>query len=251
MQPMTDPVTELDLNAYVDGQLDLWQRARVEDYLSRHPDHAARVMKDLRIANGLRLALSASRMPDAAARGAAGKLARGFRRDRQVRRAARVLPVILLVGAGWLAHTAVPPLSASVPPPAFVDGALAARDAGALRLGMRSQPEMRDIDAAELRAATGITLPAYSTHWSVRDAQVFPSPQGPGIEIAFDTPDLGRVTAFAVRPGGFAVTLPETEQRGGTAIVWFQIGETAHVLIADGDTDALRNVAERLSRTLY
>ncbi|MCE7077887.1 anti-sigma factor, partial [Bordetella bronchiseptica] len=43
-----EPVTEIDLNAYVDGQLDPARRIEVEDFLSRHPEEAMRVMADLR-----------------------------------------------------------------------------------------------------------------------------------------------------------------------------------------------------------
>ena len=43
-----DPqITELDLDAYVDNQLTDAQRSEVEAHLSRHPEAAARVMRDL------------------------------------------------------------------------------------------------------------------------------------------------------------------------------------------------------------
>ena len=44
---MTDPITETDLHAFIDGQLDVARRIEVEDYLAKHPDAAARVMADL------------------------------------------------------------------------------------------------------------------------------------------------------------------------------------------------------------
>jgi len=246
-----DDVTEVDLDAYVDDQLDLWQRARVEQWLSARPDAAARVMADLRLCDELRLATAVTPVGNHRTGRVAGRLARGITRDRRLRRALRLLPVCALMAAGWVAHTGIRPLSASVPPPAVVEAALAARDAGNLRLSMPSQPAAREMDRVEIRAATGITLPYYDSGWTLRDAQIFPSPQGPGVEITFDTEDMGRLHAFAARPGDFAVTLPASEQRGRIAIVWFQIGETAHVLLAETDTERLRVAAERLSRTLY
>lgn len=246
-----DDVTEVDLDAYVDDQLDLWQRARVEQWLSARPDAAARVMADLHICDELRLATAVTPVGNHRTGRVAGRLARGITRDRRLRRALRLLPVCALMSAGWVAHTGIRPLSASVPPPAVVEAALAARDAGNLRLSMPSQPAAREMDRVEIRAATGITLPYYDSGWTLRDAQIFPSPQGPGVEITFDTEDMGRLHAFAARPGDFAVTLPASEQRGRIAIVWFQIGETAHVLLAETDTERLRVAAERLSRTLY
>lgn len=40
-----EPVTDSELHAYVDGQLDLTRRAEVEAYLSEHPDAQARVQE--------------------------------------------------------------------------------------------------------------------------------------------------------------------------------------------------------------
>ena len=47
---MTSPsvtITECDLQAYVDDQLDAAGRLEVADYLVRHPEAAARVLADL------------------------------------------------------------------------------------------------------------------------------------------------------------------------------------------------------------
>ncbi|MEF9605018.1 anti-sigma factor, partial [Paracoccus sp. PXZ] len=137
-------------------------------------------------------------------------------------------------------------------PPPSVSAALSARDASVIRMAMVSQPEVAELDAAEMRAATGILLPRFAPDWTIRDAQVFPSPQGPGIEILFDTPDLGRVSHFSVRTGSFGVTLPRAETGAGHSVAWFQIGETAHVLIADGTLpEELLAAARTLSATLY
>ena len=82
--------------------------------------------------------------------------------------------------------------------------------------------------------------------------QVFPSPQGPGIEILFDTPDLGTISHFAVRAGSFDVTLPRLHQTPDHGIAWFQIGEIAHVLVAGDDhADPLLATSVALSDTLY
>ncbi|TNH37472.1 zf-HC2 domain-containing protein, partial [Paracoccus haeundaensis] len=52
-----------DLDAYVDDQLTQAQRAQVEAHLSRHPDAAARVMRDLSLRRDLRRALAAPPAP--------------------------------------------------------------------------------------------------------------------------------------------------------------------------------------------
>jgi anti-sigma factor RsiW len=48
MNELRDPVTDADLDAYVDDQLDVARRIEVEAFLSARPEAAARVMSDLR-----------------------------------------------------------------------------------------------------------------------------------------------------------------------------------------------------------
>ena len=141
---------------------------------------------------------------------------------------------------------------AASPAPASVTAALSAHQVSLLRLDMTSQPGISRLDPVEMRAATGIVLPRFPDDWTVRDAQVFPSPQGPGIEILFDTPDLGTISHFAVRAGSFDVTLPRLHQTPDHGIAWFQIGEIAHVLVAGDDhADPLLATSVALSDTLY
>lgn len=252
-----DPqITDLDLDAYVDGQLSDAQRSEVEAHLARHPEAAARVMRDLALHRDLRRALAPPPMPRPLL-GAARRLTLARRRDATLRRIVRLVPAALLVGLGWLAHAGLGPLSvsqgqAAAPTPPLVTAALSAHEVSLLRAAMASQPEITRLDADDLRAATGIVLPGFDASWTVRDAQVFPSPQGPGIEILFDAPGLGQVSHFAVRTGSFDVTLPRLHETPGQAIAWFQIGETAHVLIAGTDkADDLLDTSLRLSDTLY
>lgn len=252
-----DPqIAEPDLDAYVDNQLTEAQRASVEGHLARHPDAAARVMRDLALRRDLRRALALPATPRPLL-GAARRLAVARRRDVQLRRALRIVPALMLIGVGWLAHAGFGPFSvsegtAATPAPPSVRAAVSAHQVSLLRLAMASQPEVSNLDTAELRAATGIVLPRFPDEWTVRDAQVFPSPQGPGIEILFDTPELGQVSHFAVRAGSFDVTLPRLHETPDHSIAWFQIGETAHVLVAEDDhADPLLDASVRLSDTLY
>jgi anti-sigma factor RsiW len=249
-------ITDLDLDAYVDGQLTDTQKSEVEAHLSRHPEAAAQVMRDLALCRDLRRVLAPPPMPRPLL-GAARRLVLARGRDARLRRILRVVPAALLVGLGWLAHAGLGPLSVSedqaLPPePALVTAALSAHQVSLLRAAMSSQPEITDLDRDELRATTGIRLPGFDPSWTVRDAQVFPSPQGPGIEILFDAPGLGQVSHFAVRTGSFDVTLSRLTQTASQTIAWFQIGETAHVLIAEADkADALLDASLNLSDTLY
>lgn len=250
-----DPVTDADLDAYVDDQLEVARRIEVEAYLAGNPQVAARVMSDLRTRDELRLALVARPGTASPATGeAARRLARGLARERMFRRFHQAAAMIVLVGAGWLAHWvagSVTAVVASTPPPAYVEDAMQAHGASMVRAGMASQIETPAYDAAEIRAATAIVMPALPADWSVRDVQVYPSRFGPSVDVEFDAEELGMVSLFAVRPGTFDVVIPTPAPGAATSSVYFQIGEVAYVLAGSGDIDALDRAAQRLADTLY
>ncbi|MBX9932233.1 MAG: hypothetical protein K2Y56_11955 [Methylobacterium sp.] len=56
--PTTDPITDDELTAYVDGELAIMRRLEVEAHLSQHPDVAARVMAELHDRDALREAFA-------------------------------------------------------------------------------------------------------------------------------------------------------------------------------------------------
>lgn len=146
---MNEPISDIDLNAYVDGELDAQRRIEVEAYLEANPDEAARVMHDMRVRDEIRLFIAgpavekaepemaapepvASPAPAAAQPvvGAGAPLPRRkqwgalWRRpaaelmNRARARAAngsgrgrRAVAALCLVGLGWTAHSAVSSLS--------------------------------------------------------------------------------------------------------------------------------------------
>lgn len=129
------------------------------------------MLRDLALHRDPRRALAPPPMPR--------RLVLARRRDAKLRRVVRVLSAAMLVSLGWLAHAGFGPLSvcagqASAPAPALVTAAPSARDVSLLRAAITSQPKTTQLDADELRAATGIRLPGLSPDWRVRDAQVFP-----------------------------------------------------------------------------
>lgn len=113
-----DPVTELDLLAYVDGHLDPARRRIVEGYLAAHPEDARRVTADIAIADGIRRLFQGSFLETPPRR-----LASALDRPRrQVSRALAAM-VALVIGAaglaaGWWAaqtHATVAGPTASAP----------------------------------------------------------------------------------------------------------------------------------------
>jgi anti-sigma factor RsiW len=257
MTAMIDPVTDTDLDAYVDDQLDVERRIEIEAFLSTRPEAAARVMSDLRTRDELRLALAGSKgLARPATTEAARRLERGLARGRIFGVLQRAAAVAVLVAAGWLANEIVGPMSvtevvASTPPPVYVEEAMRAHRTSIVRASMASQPEVPDYDADEIRAATAIVMPTLPKNWQVRDVQVYPSQFGPSVEMAVQTEDLGLVSLFAVRPGTFDVVKPTVAPSGDVSSAFFQIGEVAYALVATGNVRDLDLAAGRLADTLY
>lgn len=251
-----DPIIDADLDAYVDGELDVSRRIEVESYLSEHPDMAAKVMADLSLRGELRLALATEAVAGGAqTREAARRLERGLASGRVFQSLQRIAAVGVLVTAGWVAHTSfgafsATEVSASVPPPEFVDDAVAAFRTSAIRSEVASQPKATGYNPEEMRAATAIVMPTLPADWKVADAEIYPSAFGPSIEVTVDAKGK-RLSLFAVRPGSFAVAKVHHVALDGVQASYWQIGEVAYALVADPNVNNLDGEAERLSRTLY
>ncbi|GEO98892.1 anti-sigma factor family protein [Methylobacterium haplocladii] len=250
---MIDPITENDLAAYVDGELNAIRRLDVEAHLARHPEDAARVMADMRDRDALReiFANVTSPGPDRL-RTTARRLDRSMAWQRVGARMRRAAAIVVLVGAGWLAHTeigtfGVPDTYASTIEPSLVEEAQQARRAVAIRAKTHSQRAVSTYDRADLEEATGLALPDLPNGWSVRDVQVFPARHGLGVEVAIDAGPLGDLSLFATR---------KAESKGGTdtltrstdgATAYWRAGQTAYALSGSGEGVDLTTAAVKLA----
>ncbi|RRI03854.1 anti-sigma factor [Mesorhizobium tamadayense] len=257
MTAIVDPVTDADLDAYVDDQLDVARRIEVEAFLSSRPEVAARVMSDLRTRDELRVALAGPLgMARPATTEAARRLERALARDRVFSVLQRAAAAAVLVAAGWLANGVFGPITvtkvvASTQPPAYVEEAVSAHRTTLVRETMPSQPEAPGYNADEIRAATAIVMPSLPDDWRIRDVQIYPSRFGPSVEMAVETKDLGLVSLFAIRPGTFDVVKPTVAPSGDISSAYFQIGEVAYAVVGRSDAGDLDRAAEKLARTLY
>ncbi|ACA18892.1 putative transmembrane anti-sigma factor [Methylobacterium sp. 4-46] len=251
-----DPITESDLNAYIDGQLDLPRRIEVEGHLAAHPEIAARVMADLRTRDALCAAFAPSHprlhpgpMPERIAV-AARRLDRALTWRRIGQRFQRAAVVAFLVGAGWLMHAetggfGVPGTIASTHSPPFVEDAIQARQASQLRARVASLRPSPAYDRAGVEAATGIRLPDLPRDWRVRDLQIVPTRSGAGVEVAIDAASLGPVALFATQTADEAALAPEVTRGSDAVTVYWKAGHTAYAL-SGGDEPALGRAAETL-----
>lgn len=256
---MTDPqiIMDTDLDAYVDNQLDADGRLRVETFLAQHPAAAARVMADLGMRTTLRLAMSGhAASPRPQTREAARRLSSALAGRQMWRSLQRVAAVGVLVSVGWFANSSIGPfapreVNASMHPPSFVEQAVRAHKTSQLRQAMPSQPQVRHLDRAEIRAATAIVMPDLPDDWQVADVQVFPSDFGPSVEMSIITGKGMPISLFAVRPGSFAVSPVQDRNLADGEAAWWQVGDVAYAIVSGTPQTGLVDEAETLRKTLY
>jgi len=254
MNPDHGAISDYDLQAYLDGQLPRERMAEIEAHLSRDAEAAAVMLADMRNWNEVRLAYGSvgntATPPNLAA---AQRLRRGLVRQVWFRRFRKVAVVAAMVGSGWLANAFFGPwllshVSARGLPPAYVEDAVRAYRATELRLAMVSQVEMRELDADEISAATQIIVPELPQSWTVADVQVFPSTQGPSLQIALETDASDIATLFAVRSENAAISAPIIERRNGFITAYWQTGNINYALVAKTDLPLLESAVTTLAR---
>jgi anti-sigma factor RsiW len=253
---MTDPITEADLHAFVDDQLDVARRIEVEDHLAQHPDVAARVMADMRSRDALKLVFGRLPAPPShRVLDAARRLERSLAWREIGLRCRQAAAVALLIGLGWFAHEKaglfeITDTEASPKPPAFVADALHSHDTALLRARMVSQLETPDYDTAEILREAGIAMPSLPAEWRVTDVQLFPSQAGHSVEVALDAEALGRISLFAARTSTFGVIAPTVARFAASRTVYWQSGPFVYALTGTASESALERAAVKLADSL-
>ena len=243
-----DPISELDLMAYVDEQLDPERRIAVEDHLSRHPILAAQIMDDLRRRDELRLALTetASAMSNNRLELPAERLGRRLSFRMTLHRNRRAIAASIFVGAGWFAHAmfgglGADPASAAHILPVYADDAVAAHRTV---LG-----EARHDNAAPVANAGGtIPLPHLPATFAPVASHLVPTERGSAVQMLIHGPDEELLTLFAVETDSFNIEPPQAEAVRDVNVAYWQSGWVAYVLSGTGDQKELLSLASRLSR---
>lgn len=256
MKPEAESQIDLDIAAYVNGQLDGERRFVVAEYLSAHPDRAAEVMEGLRLTEGLRLAIGSieTTAPPALALVAA-KLTQGLQGRNRLRRWLPFAAAIAMFGFGWGAQSVVS-MSGSghqaSDAAALFEAALDAQDAVKLRMSVANDLGALPRNAKEISDRLGITLPDLPKGWTIRAAQVVATPERPGVALIIDTADLGEIMLFSVLRNVDGPDNPaDTATRNGRTLAFFERGRTAYVLVdSSGSQLDLRRDAEELRHRL-
>ncbi len=250
---MVDPITDSDLTAFVDGQLDVTRRLDVEAHLARHPDIAARVMAEMHDRDALREAFAQMPAPvlvPERLRKAARRLDQSLTWRRAGERLRRAAVIALLVGAGWLAHSdsfllGVPDTFAAPVDPTLVADARNAREAAQIR-GRLAAQRTTAYDRTGIAGATGIALPDLPGDWTVRDVQIVPARHGTGVEVVIDAGALGELSLFATHGGKPGPGEGEVTSPGDGETAYWVSGSTAYAL-SGPDHAGIQAAAQRLA----
>lgn len=238
-------MTEDDLLAYVDGQLEAPREAAVAAFLAGNPAAAARVFADIQARNTLRAGFAA--MPEAASprlRAAALRLEGRLWLRRAGRVALRSAAVVALVAFGWYAHwqAGAFDIADNDETPAFVVDAV-----HAYRLSLQ-RAQSRSEDVEELFARSRVAMPHLRRGWRLADALIYPSPGGDGVEATLSAGDAGELSLFAMRtdkPHSIGPTV--TRGQDQTTVYW-QRGSTFYALTGRRPANVMRSIADTLMK---
>ncbi len=246
MSDRDQPVTEDELNAYVDGELPADRVGAVEVWLATHPEDAARIAAWRAQAEAIRARYGAVASEPVPARFDLDKLARGTRSWRAVA-AAAVIAAFLAGGVvGWMAHGA----SAAAPSrfDVFTTQALDAHKiyvvevrhpvevTGAERphlvqwLSKRLDYELRvpDLESSGLKLVGG---------------RLLPGPFGPAAFCMYEGPSGERFTIYYARTDAPQTALRYRAGERFAALYWVEHG-LAYVVSGPLDRDRLQTVAQ-------
>lgn len=253
MTRMRDPVTDVEIDAYLNDQLDLRGRIAVESSLARDPQLAARVMADLRVRDALRAATQPEAPPAASpVELSARRLQRGLGRRHLRRAVGRGALAAACVALGWLVHwqvdsIGVPPSEAAAPPPRFVAEAVQAHRTSMLRAAMASQPEAPEFDRQEILQSTAIALPHFPTDWRVLDVQVYPSALGSSVVVVFRTHDAGPFSLYMAHMASERSAPLRLSRQGEKQVAYWRHGKLGLALTGQTHPVELRRIATLLA----
>lgn len=264
---MNEPISDIDLNAYIDGELDARRRIEVEAYLESNPEIAARVMHDMRVRDEIGLFMaSPAPAPKAAEpspdpqpvemgepqprrlawrtlwRRAVSSTPRRARDRVASGRGRRAAAALCLIGLGWAAHGTMEHLS--VNPVAAAHAAThyitiaAQTHQQALHSEISFKPfaEVAHSLFQRLRSqdpAVAVPLPELDIARAPDGLRTVSWDGGVAIQAAYRSGPNDLITLFASEVDSFAVTEPQTERIGDVSVAYWQVGTTVYALCGE------------------
>ncbi len=244
---MNAPLGDGELQAYVDGQLDMQGRIEVERWLQSHPQDAAEIMESLRLRDEVRLFLADEGWdPPAATVARARALTRRLVARRTGLRLRRALAAAVLIGAGWFAHAElglfVDPVAAAHPVPAFAAEAARSLDTLPARLGVAESGAAPHGPEAP-RTGGEVPVPPLGGTLRLVGSDLVAWRGGNALVALYRTAAGEPITLFAGEAADFDVLWPRSATVQGHTTVFWQTGPYAYALSGGVDEAALLELA--------
>lgn len=244
-----DQITAFDLEAYVDDQLDLRRKMAVEEHLARHPEIAVRVMADMRSRNALRILAQTDQPAPHQMQKAFAGLHQRVRHTQSGRlwRMLRVSGTAVAASAIIALLLILPRGPATASSPSFIDEALMARQTSLIRAAMASQPESLIYDTEEIARTIRIRLPVLPADWKITDVQIYPSDDGPALQLMIRTSSSQDISVFAVKDQSRSSTEPTLIRSGEASVAYWRRAGIAYAVTGAAAPEVLAFAARDLA----
>lgn len=254
------PVSEGDLHAYVDGQIDPARQAKVEAYLAAHPDDVARLHEYESQNFGLHVLFGGTELyPDSEIDRLSGQFAQVMRRQglllEMKRMAAGLLLLVGVLGVGWLAHDNY--TRSDDPFLAFTRQAVGAHTLFAGRNSTRhlvADTTESTVVSWLSQRLTGVPVRAPDLNrlgFSLAMERILPSANGPAAQLLYEHEEMDTpVTLFIGKNGDARQAAFTFVQNDDVSIFYWQNGSFAYSLAGRIERKKLLALAEAVSEQL-
>ncbi len=243
------PVTEADLHAYVDGQLDPDRRAAIEAHLKDDPETAERIADYRRQNEGLRAlfgGVADTPVPTALTPAAALARRRDRRRATLARSAAAVVLLAIGAGGGWLLNDVLrigpAPLVASLSDEAAAAHRMyAAERRHAVEVAAEEEHLFRWLSN---RLGDDVRAPALDAMgFRLMGGRLLPSGGGPAAQFMYQDAAEQRLTLYIRLDPGSEETQFEYASEDGTGAFYWVEGRFGYALVGEMPRESLLRAA--------
>lgn len=241
----TDNMEDFEIAAYVDGELDLPRRLAVEDYLSRNPNMAARVMADFRTRSALQLLAGSKTDYSPALSEAIAKLSKNRASMRWRRPAlgfgmAAMLAVAALVIPVWDGQSA---------PPSYVEMAVQSHQVKQVVPSFASLQPFADDRDHVLLMASRMAVPRLPDNWRVTNIEMLNAAALPTLLIAVQTDEGDELSILAIRGRSSAPKQPDAVRSGDKSVAYWRRGDFSYALTGNGNPAHIDATADALAES--
>ena len=250
---MPHRITDFDLQAYIDGQLDADSREVVESLLEQDPSLAASVASDVALRKDITDFFNSAAEPSPQSMTLGRQLSKRLFLRRWGTGLKQAAVAASFVAAGWIGNGVVTGSFFTRPDnvPAFVDEAVEAYHSLQLKLASALKLSPDATQLAAYHDGGNVPLPPMAGPGvSFLGSDLVPWDGGTAILLAYTMPNRKVVTLFAAEADTSNETEPKLVSIEGISTVFWTRGYFAYVLSGDEDASTLMTMAQSAAAQL-